>query len=29
VVLGPKFIVPRHRRDTRRPVRPRFVYSMT
>ncbi|GLY52743.1 hypothetical protein Lesp01_63990 [Lentzea sp. NBRC 102530] len=28
VVSGPKFIVPRHRRETDRPLRPRFVYSM-
>ena len=28
VVCGPKFIVPRHRRLTLRPVRPSDVYSM-
>src|SRR3712207_8005074 len=27
-VFQPKFIVPRHRRDTDRPLRPRCVYSM-
>src|SRR3712207_6988651 len=27
-VLHPKFMVPRHRRDTDRPLRPRCVYSM-
>src|ERR1017187_10064525 len=27
-VSGPKFIVPRQRRLTRRPVRPRWVYSI-
>src|SRR4051812_26275872 len=27
-VCGPKFIVPRTRRDTDRPLRPRWVYSM-
>src|SRR5262245_57837895 len=25
---GPKLIIPRHTRDTRRPVRPRLTYSM-
>src|SRR5689334_6562306 len=29
LVSGPKFIVPRQSRLTTRPVRPRFVYSMT
>src|SRR6266508_135576 len=27
-VIGPKFMVPRQSRLTRRPVRPRWVYSM-
>jgi hypothetical protein len=29
VVCGPKFIVPRQMRLTRRPLRPRWLYSMS